>query len=367
MSTVFDEQMMRRALELAARGRYSTPPNPRVGCVLTQGERVIGEAFHRKSGEAHAEALALAAAGVAARGATAYVTLEPHSHQSRTPPCSEALIRAGVRRVVCAVLDVNPEVRGNGVRQLREAGVQVDVGLCEREASELNAGFEKRMTSGLPRVIVKVAASLDGRVALANGRSQWITGEAARADVQRLRAEVGAVLTGVETVLADDPRLTVRDPSLDLAGRKPLRVVLDTRLRTPASAKLFDDAAPVLIFAGADASGATNATAEVIRSVLDDRGRIDLVHVFRELAARECNDVLVEAGPTLAGRILELGLFDELIVYLAPKVLGGDARAMLELPRLESLDAALRFELKHAHTVGSDFKLVWRPARLANA
>ena len=226
-----DHRMMQRALELARFGLFTTQPNPRVGCVIAVGERIVGEGWHRKSGEAHAEPLALQAAGEHARGATAYVTLEPHCHQSRTPPCTEALIRAGVTRVVCATLDFNPEVHGQGVAQLRAAGVQVDVGLLQAESRELNAGFDRRMQSGMPRVTVKIAASLDGRTALANGESRWITGEAARADVQRLRAATGAVLTGIGTVLADDPQLTVRDPAIDTLGRQPIRAVVDSTLR----------------------------------------------------------------------------------------------------------------------------------------
>jgi diaminohydroxyphosphoribosylaminopyrimidine deaminase/5-amino-6-(5-phosphoribosylamino)uracil reductase len=365
MFSDFDHQMMRRALDLAALGRYTTHPNPRVGCVVVQGGRIVGEGWHRKWGEPHAEPLALAAAGEAARGATVYVTLEPHSYQGRTPPCTDALIRAGVQKVVCGMLDPNPKVHGKGVAQLQAAGIEVATGLLEEDARALNLGFEKRMTTGLPRIIVKIAASLDGRTALANGASRWITGEAARADVQRLRAEASAVLTGIDTVLADDPRLTVRDPEIELLGRQPLRVVLDSKLRTPATAQVLTGPGETLILtttAIASDAGALEAKGAIVGSLpADALGRVDLAHVLRELGDRQCNDVLVEAGPTLAGRFLELGLADELIVYLAPILLGPDARSMLQLPLIERLDDRLQFELRSSEQLGPDLKLVLRP------
>lgn len=368
----FDRQMMRRALELAALGRYTTHPNPRVGCVIVQGERVVGEGWHRKWGERHAEPIALAAAGDAARGATVYVNLEPHSYQGRTPPCTDALIRAGVSKVVCGALDANPKVCGQGVAQMRAAGIEVVTGLMEDESRELNLGFEKRMKTGLPRIIVKIAASLDGRVALANGKSQWITSEAARADVQRLRAESSAVLTGIDTVIADDPRLTVRDPSLDLLGRQPLRVVLDSKLRTPTTAQMFGVPGETLIltnqaFADGEAAQALQQKGAIVRGLpldaTDASSRIDLTHALRELGERLCNDVLVEAGPTLSGRFLALGLADELIVYLAPKLLGPDAHPLLRLPLIESLDDGIQFDLHSTERIGPDLKLVLRPQR----
>jgi diaminohydroxyphosphoribosylaminopyrimidine deaminase / 5-amino-6-(5-phosphoribosylamino)uracil reductase len=364
--TDFDRAMMRRAIELAERGRYSTHPNPRVGCVITQSERVVGEGAHLKSGEAHAEALALAAAGSAARGATAYVTLEPHCHKSRTPPCTDALIRAGVRRVVSGMLDPNPQVSGAGVKQLAAAGMRIEVGLLNDDIRELNLGFEKRMTTGQPRLRVKIAASLDGRVALANGASRWITSEAARADVQRLRAESSAVLTGIETVLADDPQLNVRDPKIELHGRQPLRVVLDTKLRMPHSMRMFKTEGEVLVFTAAGRVGAAAklaaAGAKVVASPLAEDGRVNLSHVIEELGRRQCNDVLVEAGPTLAGQFLQLGLADELIVYLAPLVLGPDARPMAVIAGLNRIEDAARYTLKDVSRVGDDVKLVFRPA-----
>lgn len=362
--TDFDKQMMRRALELAELGRYTTQPNPRVGCVIVQGERVVGEGWHRRWGEPHAEVLALQAAGASARGSTVYVTLEPHSYHSRTPPCTAALINAGVKRVVCGVLDPNPQVHGDGVKQLRDAGIQVECDLLGSEAHALNAGFEKRMITGLPRVIVKIAASLDGRVALANGASRWITGPAARADVHRLRAEVSAVMTGIATVLADDPQLTVRDASIELFGRQPLRVVLDSQLRFPATARMLSEAGETLVFTAAAQSSAAALrpkNAEVIVGGRDTAGRIDLREVLIELGRRKCNDVLIEAGPTLSGSFISAGLVDELVVYTAPMVLGPTARAMLELPTLQRLDAAPRFRLKDTMRLGDDLRQRYVP------
>lgn len=367
MFTDFDHRMMRRALELAELGRFTTHPNPRVGCVIVRGECIVGEGWHRKWGEPHAEPLALAAAGEAADGATAYVTLEPHSYQGRTPPCTDALIRAGVRRVICAALDPNPRVSGNGLAQLRHAGVEADHGLLEAEAHALNLGFDKRMRSGEPRVIVKLAASLDGRIALRSGVSRWITGAAARADVHRLRAQCSAVLTGIDTVIADDPQLTVRDASIDMAGRAPLRVVVDTKLRMSPTARLLREAGETLVFTGAQADGERTrvleaAGAQVQPVATGNDGRLDLHEVLRELGRRLCNDVLVEAGATLAGKLIECRLVDELIVYVAPTLLGSDARPMVQLAGLAALDDAPRFALCDMQRLGEDLKLIYRSA-----
>ena len=365
--TDLDHRMMRRALELAELGRYTTPPNPRVGCVIAQGERIVGEGWHRKWGEPHAEPLALAAAGEAARGATVYVTLEPHSYQGRTPPCTEALIRAGVRRVICGALDANPQVSGNGLAQLRAAGIEVAQGLLEEAAHALNLGFDKRMRTGLPRVIVKIAASLDGRIALANGTSRWITGASARADVHRLRAESSAVLTGIDTVLADDPQLTVRDAAIDLAGRAPLRVVVDSRLRMPTSARMLREPGETLVFTnaaeGERAQRLRDAGAEVVQVAVDTDGdgRLAMRAVLRELGTRLCNDVLVEAGATLSGWLIERGLVDELVVYVAPKLLGSDAKPMMQLTGFESLQAVPQFELTDMRRFDADLRLIYRP------
>lgn len=353
---------MARALELAELGRYTTQPNPRVGCVLAHGERIVGEGWHRKKGEAHAEPLALAAAGEQARGATAYVTLEPHCFQSRTPPCTDALIRAGVQRVVCALIDPHPRVAGAGIEQLRAAGIQVDVGLLEQSALALNRGFVKRHREGLPFVTVKLASSLDGRTALANGTSHWITGPEARADVQRLRAASCAVLTGVGTVSSDDPSLTVRDPALDTLGRQPLRVVLDTRLRTAPQAKLLQLSGQTLIIHGRDeVDGALAATGVELWRAPTREGAIDIPAVLHELARRECNEVLIEAGPTLAGSVLAGGWADELIVYMAPLVLGDAARPLAKFAALTQLSDASRMQWTEMRRVGSDLRLRLTP------
>lgn len=363
MFSPIDISHMRRAIELAWLGRYTTHPNPRVGCVIANGERIVGEGWHRTAGAAHAEVLALEQAGEAARGACAYVTLEPHSFHGKTPPCTEALIRAGVARVVCGMLDPNPKVHGEGIRQLQAAGIATEVGVLAEESRALNLGFQKRMETGLPRVIVKMGASLDGRIALANGESRWITSDAARQDVQRLRASASAVMTGIGTVLADDPQLNVRDPSIDLGGRSLFRIVLDTQLRIAPTAKVFQAPSPVLVATGVAARDRAerlqSAPVDVITLPVDATGSIDLSALLRELGRRECNDVLVEAGPRLAGRVLALDLCDELIVYFAPRVLGPDARAMFDLPSIQRLQDSLQFRLQGAEPIGPDLKVVF--------
>lgn len=356
-----DRQHMRRAIELARQGWFTTHPNPRVGCVIAQGERIVGEAFHRKAGAAHAEVLALQAARDAARGATVYVTLEPHSFHGKTPPCTEALIAAGVSKVICGTVDPNPKVSGSGIEQLRQAGIETTVGLLEEEARALNRGFDQRMLRGVPRVTLKVAASIDGRSALASGESQWITSEPARADVQRLRASMSAVVSGVQTILADDPLLNVRDPSIDLDGRPLLRVVLDSTLRTPPQARLFSVPGEVLIFTCAAPSARDDqmlrAGAQIVRVSADGEHKVDVQAVLAELGRRQCNDILIEAGPTLTGRFLALNACDELIVYFAPKLLGGDAKAMFQLPALQRLGDALQFKLQGSELIGPDLKV----------
>lgn len=363
MISPLDLDHMRRAIELAWLGRYTTHPNPRVGCVIAKGEKIVGEGWHRTAGGPHAEVLALKQAGAEARGACAYVTLEPHCFHGKTPPCTEALIRAGVARVVCGVLDPNPKVHGEGIRQLQAAGIATDVGVLAEETRALNLGFEKRMRTGLPRVIVKMGASLDGRTALANGESRWITSDAARRDVQRLRASSSAVMTGIGTILSDDPQLSVRDPSIDLGDRAFIRVVLDSRLRIEATAKIFQTPGAVWIATGEGAAGGSARLAatgaEILAVQIDGAGGIDLSALLRELGRRECNDVLVEAGPRLAGRILALDLCDELIVYFAPKVLGPDARPMFELPSIQKLQDSLQFRLQGAEPIGPDLKVTF--------
>ena len=349
---------MARALQLAARGLYTTTPNPRVGCVIVKDGAVIGEGWHQRAGEPHAEVHALAAAGDAARGATAYVSLEPCSHHGRTPPCTEALIRAGVARVVAAMRDPNPMVAGGGIGMLTLAGITAEVGLLEADARALNPGFVSRMSRGRPWMRLKTAATLDGKTALANGQSQWITGEAARADVQRLRARACAILTGSDTVLADDPRMNVRD--LDI-GRQPLRVVVDSALRTPASAAIL----PALVVCHhADAAKRTaleHAGAEVVELPGAD-GRVELPALLTLLARRGVNEVHVEAGAALNGALLAAGLVDEWIAYIAPMAVGDAARGLFVRTPLESLADAARFRFVDVHQLGGDLRLTLRPA-----
>ncbi|MDO8925385.1 MAG: bifunctional diaminohydroxyphosphoribosylaminopyrimidine deaminase/5-amino-6-(5-phosphoribosylamino)uracil reductase RibD [Sideroxyarcus sp.] len=348
---------MALALRLAERGLYTTSPNPRVGCVLVKDGKVVGEGWHERAGEPHAEVHALRAAGKQAQGATAYVTLEPCSHHGRTPPCSDALIAAGVKRVVAAMQDPNPLVAGQGIAKLRAAGIDVESGLMETAARELNIGFVTRMSRGMPWVRSKVAASLDGHTALNNGTSKWITGEAARSDVQQWRARSCAVLTGVGTVLADDPQLNVRNES----GRQPLRVILDSHLRMPPTARILGGGALVYT-ASADAAkraALQQKGAEVIQ-MPGTNGQVDLSAVLRDLAQRGCNEVLVEAGRTLNGALLKAGLVDELVLYLAPQLLGDAARGMADLGELTQLQQRVELHWQDVRQVGGDLRIVAR-------
>lgn len=364
MFSAADHLYMARALRLAERGLYTTTPNPRVGCVLVRDGEVVGEGWHERAGEPHAEIHALRAAGARARGATAYVTLEPCSHHGRTPPCAQALIEAGVRRVVAAMRDPNPQVAGRGIECLMQAGIHVEVGLLAQEAHELNIGFVQRMTRGRPWVRVKTAASLDGQSALANGVSQWITGPAAREDGQRWRARACAILTGVGTVLADDPRLNVRLPE---ATRQPLRVVLDSALRTPAHARILQGGECILVCQDANAAAARlgpllNAGATVLELPGSD-GRPDLALLLEVLAQRGVNEVHVEAGATLVGALLRAGLIDEWLAYFAPLVIGCRARGLFDGPALETLDQAQRFVRHDMRVLGEDMCIRLRPRR----
>jgi diaminohydroxyphosphoribosylaminopyrimidine deaminase / 5-amino-6-(5-phosphoribosylamino)uracil reductase len=370
MFSEFDKNAMARALALAARGLETTDPNPRVGCVITRGERIVGEGWHERAGEAHAEVAALRAAGSQAVSATAYVTLEPCAHQGRTAPCTLALSGARVTRVVYAVGDPNPQVNGKGAEALRAAGMTVQAGLMEQEARELNAGFFKRMLTGRPFVRLKLAMSLDGRTALANGVSQWITGEAAREDVQLWRARSSVVLTGVGTVLLDDPRLTVRPLAAGAERRQPLRVVLDTHLRTNPAARVLGDGGEVLILTALEALDETRAAALSARGArvetLPVAGeRLELPAVLERLGELEANEVLVEAGATLAGEFLRQGLADELLLYVAPRLLGPDARALVALPQLTELKETPAFTLLESTRLGDDLRLRLRPRPVA--
>jgi diaminohydroxyphosphoribosylaminopyrimidine deaminase / 5-amino-6-(5-phosphoribosylamino)uracil reductase len=358
--SAFDEAAMRRALELAERALYSTHPNPRVGAVLARDQEIVGEGWHQRPGEAHAEPFAVRHAGTRARGATAYVTLEPCSHFGRTPPCVGVLLAAGVRRVVYAVGDPNPLVNGKGAQQLREAGVLVECGLLAREAEALNAGFFMRMRHGRPFVRLKTGASLDGRTALANGASKWITSEQARADVQHWRAQSGAVLTSAATVLADNPRLDVRIET----ERQPLRVVLDRRRQLKKTARILRPPGDVLLLAAATRqSGAAEemlGSARIVR-IKVTRGHLDLRQVFAKLGELQINDVLVEAGPRLSGALLSAGLVDEWLLYVAPKLLGAGAKPLADLPRLTKLAAARQFDILESRAVGPDLRLRLAP------
>jgi diaminohydroxyphosphoribosylaminopyrimidine deaminase/5-amino-6-(5-phosphoribosylamino)uracil reductase len=375
--SAIDHVMMARALRLAAHGLYTTQPNPRVGCVIAHGEEVVGEGWHQRAGEPHAEVFALRAAGSRARGATVYSTLEPCSHHGRTPPCADALIEAGVARVISASEDPNPRVAGTGLRRLREAGIGVTAGLMRDAARELNRGFFSRFERGRPWVRVKQAMSLDGRTALANGESKWITGEAARADVQRWRARSSAILTGAGTARADDPRLTVRlpethphpNPPLEGKGFQLLRVVLDARLDAlQPGAHLLDGGVPTLVLHAPDARPPDDryAHAELAAVPVVGGGRLDPDAVMRLLAARGVNEVQVEAGPILCGTLFGRGLVDELLLYVAPVVLGNEARPLFALPALTAMASRWQLRTIGQRRVGEDWRLLLRPDRGAD-
>lgn len=413
-----DHAHMARALRLAERGLHTTQPNPRVGCVLAHGERVVGEGWHQRAGEPHAEVFALRAAGARARGATAYVTLEPCAHFGRTPPCADALVAAGVARVVAACEDPNPNVAGGGFAKVRAAGIALDTGLMRDAARELNRGFFSRLERARPWLRVKLAMSLDGRTALADGSSKWITGAAARADVQRWRARSSAIMTGVGTVLADDPRLTVRLGSVPdqesrteesllsplppeevdarsapadaprsarrraaagprsgasrqllpaqqgTAAAPPLRVILDAALRTPAAANVLDGTAPTLVLHATHAKPSAHdrfARVELAPLHCDAHGHLALEAVLRLLAERGINELQVEAGPTLCGALLAANLVDELLLYVAPVILGDRARPLLALPALDAIARAPRLRVVEQRQVGADLRLLLRP------
>lgn len=356
---------MARALALAEQGRYTTHPNPRVGCVIVRGGEVVGEGFHARAGEPHAEVLALRQAGARARGADVYVTLEPCCHQGRTGPCTEALVAAQVKRVVAAMKDPNPKVAGEGLAALERAGIATESGPHGEAAARLNRGFVSRMARGRPWVTLKLAMSLDGRTAMASGESRWISGEAARADVHRLRAEAGAVLTGVNTVLSDDPELTVRDfkpPEL----RQPDRIVVDTQLRAPAGARVWDGGARRIAIAVRPPADRVEALRRkgvevVLAGTTEGRG-VDLASALATLARMEVNEVLVESGRTLAGALLQARLVDELVVYAAPSLLGDEARGLVHLPGLSKLAQRLQFRFTDLRMIGSDARITAVPA-----
>jgi diaminohydroxyphosphoribosylaminopyrimidine deaminase/5-amino-6-(5-phosphoribosylamino)uracil reductase len=360
MFSAADHEHMAHALGLAQHGLFTTTPNPRVGCVIVREGAVVGEGWHERAGGAHAEVRALEHAGAAARGATVYVTLEPCSHTGRTPPCTDALIAAGVARVMAAMQDPDPRVSGRGLAQLRAAGIDVQCGLLENEARELNVGFVARLCRGRSWMRLKIAASLDGKTALSNGNSQWITGPEARRDGHRLRARACAVLTGIGTVLEDDPQLTVREVQ---TPRQPLRVIVDSRLEIPLTAKVLQGSGGVLVATASELSPKTRELtergAEVV--VMPNRsGKVDLSELMRELARRGLNEVHVEAGHKLNGSLLLEGLADELVIYLAPHLLGDAARGMFNLPEISDLAHRRELQVTDLRMIGADVRVTAR-------
>ncbi len=358
-----DSLFMARALYLAKKGRYTTKPNPHVGCVIVKDNEIIAEGWHVRAGQGHAEVEALKnTQNAQGLGATAYVTLEPCSHYGRTPPCAEALIKAGVTRIVIAMQDPNPLVAGKGVALLEQAGIDVVCGVLESEAQAVNRGFITRMTTAKPYVISKMAMSLDGRTAMASGESKWITAPQARHDVQKLRAASCCVLTGVDTVLADDPSMNVRLEGVEV--EQPLRVVLDSHLRTPTSAKLLALAGRTLILTCSDEQNKTEALAqagaEVYKIARNDQGRLDLNAVLLFLAGQQVNEVLVEAGSVLNGALMEQNLVDECIVYMAPCMLGSSGRGLCDMPHITRMADKKSLTLLEARKVGVDLRLQYK-------
>jgi diaminohydroxyphosphoribosylaminopyrimidine deaminase/5-amino-6-(5-phosphoribosylamino)uracil reductase len=361
--SAIDYDMMARALRLAKRGLYTAHPNPRVGCVILNGGEIVGEGWHRRAGEGHAEINALEQAGGAARGSTVYVSLEPCAHHGRTPPCADALVEAGVGRVVGAMQDPSREVAGKGFDRLRAAGITVESGLLETTAMALNEGFLSRVRRGRPFVRLKAAASLDGATAMQSGESQWITGAAARADVQMLRAASGAVMTGVGTVIADDPSLTVREAGIDTGGLQPLRVVLDSSLRMPTDARMLALGGETIVYCTTtDGQQAIEDAGATVVATESDGGRAALTAVLADLASRGVNDLLVEAGPALAGALLASELVDELVIYQAPHIMGSETRRLAATPSWQLLDQRLALHIVDLRMVGDDIRITARPA-----
>jgi diaminohydroxyphosphoribosylaminopyrimidine deaminase/5-amino-6-(5-phosphoribosylamino)uracil reductase len=359
MFTAADHGFMEQALELAGRGLYTTTPNPRVGSVIVRDGAVVGTGWHEKAGMPHAEVLALKEAGDRARGATLYVNLEPCSHHGRTPPCVDAIVAAGIKRVVAAMQDPNPKVAGSGFAKLRAAGIAVEHGLHEDEARELNIGFIARMTRGRPWMRMKIAASLDGRTALANGKSQWITGETARQDGHRWRARACAVLTGFGTVRDDDPQLNVRGVD---TPRQPLKIVVDSKFETSPSARLLQEGKTLIVGAVNEENkiAALKATGAEAIIIPNDHGKVELFRLMEELGRRELNELHVEAGTKLNGSLLQAGVVDELLVYLAPSVIGDSGRGMFHLPEITELSRASALKIRDIERVGADLRILAR-------
>lgn len=365
-----DEFFMQQAISMAKKGMFSTSPNPRVGCVIVQEGKIIARGFHAFCGEPHAEVLAIAEADARKfplKGATVYVTLEPCNHQGRMPPCTEALIVAGVKNIVIGSIDPDPRVNGNGIERLRQSGMEVRIGIRQEECDRLNPGFFKRMKTGLPYVRVKTAASLDGKTAMPDGESQWITGKKAREDVhfQRLRAD--AVITGIGSILADDPRMNARYHTV-LPSRQPIRVILDSKLRTPPDAAIFKVDEPIIIVCAlkdipSDHPLYQHKQLSILSLPDAEKKQVDLEAVLFELAKHGVNEVLVEAGSQLSGSFISNGLFDELLIYLAPSLLGASGRSMYELPGISELKEKIRLCHKETHKLGDDLLLSYTPER----
>ena len=362
-----DYEFMSLALKLAEQGLNTTTPNPRVGCVLVKDGKIIGQGAHLKAGEPHAEIMALRDAEQKSpdkiKGATAYVTLEPCSHFGRTPPCANALVDAGIARVVAAMQDPNPKVAGNGLKILAAAGITVEHGLMEAQARELNVGFVTRMLQNRPYVRVKIAASLDGRTALANGESKWITGDPARQDVQQWRARSCAILTGVGTLLADNPQMNVRIPTPPFASaRQPLKVIVDSQLRTPADANILKDGQVLIAYCqGNDTKEAALSAAGAELLHINSTDQVCLKALLNALAERGINELMVEAGQTINGSLLAANLVDELVLYYAPMILGTDARGMLAIPALQSMQNRINLQIIDTRQIGQDIRLRAKP------
>jgi len=360
MFSAYDYEFMSRAIRLAKKGLYSTHPNPRVGCVICKDDQIIGEGWHKKAGEAHAEVNALIQAGKEAKGATVYVTLEPCSHTGKTPPCADSLIEAGVSRVVAAMQDPHDKVAGKGFEKLQAAGIQVDVGLLEQQARSLNPGFIKRMEQGLPFVRVKMAMSVDGRTAMASGESKWITSEAARNDVQSWRAQSSAMLTGIGTILMDDPSLTVRT-SRAQNPEQPLRVILDSDLKISPQAKVLQESDEVLIFTQRKNAAKIAELEKLglkIKCVGNTEHGLNLDQVLQYLAGLDVNEVMVEAGATLAGSFIEAGLVDQLIIYMAPVLMGNNAKGLLNLPFIDKMSQKIELNIQEMRQFGEDIRII---------
>ncbi|PSW75563.1 bifunctional diaminohydroxyphosphoribosylaminopyrimidine deaminase/5-amino-6-(5-phosphoribosylamino)uracil reductase RibD [Photobacterium sp. GB-50] len=367
MFTNLDTRLMLRAIQLAKRGCFTTAPNPKVGCVIANGDEILGEGFHFRAGESHAEVFALKQAGARAKGATAYVTLEPCSHYGRTPPCAEALIKSGVSRVICAMVDPNPLVAGCGVEMLQKAGVDVQVGLLKEEAQAINKAFIKQMTTKMPYVELKLASSLDGKTALANGESKWITGPYARADVQRHRAQAGAILSTSATVIADDPSLNVRwselgtqiqDEYLQADVRQPIRVIIDSQNRLTPAYQLFHlPGETILARAEIGNEDWPDSVSQWIIPTRENSQQLDLTLLMRKLAENGINHIWVEAGAGLAGGLLEAQLVDCLILYQAPKLMGADSRSLMNLSPLTAMDQVIDLNITDLRMVDCDVKI----------